>query len=98
MSETALGEIRAAALEESVDVQVRLGAGLSRLIGRSQVVVDLPSNATVGDLVMVLEDSFPTLASRAERALTVVNGSQVGPGRPLTKGEQVSLLLPAAGG
>jgi hypothetical protein len=27
-----------------------------------------------------------------------VNGSQVGPGRPLTKGEQVSLLLPAAGG
>ena len=91
-------KLRAAALEESVDVQVRLGAGLSRLIGRPQVVLDLPSNATVGDLLIVLEDSFPTLASRAERALTVVNGSQVGPGRPLTEGEQVSLLLPAAGG
>ena len=81
-----------------MDVQVRLGAGLSRLIGRSQLALDLPSDATVEDLLKVLEDSYPSLAARAERALTVVNGSQVGPGRPLTEGEQVSLLLPAAGG
>jgi len=84
--------------EESVDVQVRLGAGLSRLIGRSQFALDLPSDATVEDLLEVLEDSYPSLAAPARRALTVVNGSQVGPGRPLTEGEQVSLLLPAAGG
>lgn len=85
-------------LEESVDVQVRLGSGLSRLIGRSQFVLDLPSNATVGDLLTVMQDSYPSLASRAEQALTVVDGSQVGSGRPLAEGEQVSLLLPAAGG
>ncbi len=81
-----------------MDVQVRLGAGLSRLIGRSQFVLDLPSDATVEDLLKALEGSYPSLASRAERALTVVNGSQVGRGRPLSEGEQVSLLLPAAGG
>jgi len=81
-----------------MNVQVRLGSGLSRLIGRSQVVLNLPSNATVGDLQKAMEDSYPSLASRAERALTVVDGSQVGPKRPLADGEQVSLLLPAAGG
>ncbi|MBA3431201.1 MAG: MoaD/ThiS family protein [Actinobacteria bacterium] len=79
-------------------VQVRLGAGLSRLTGKSQLVLDLPPHATVGDLLTVLKDSYPSLDSRAERALTVVGGSQVGRGRALTEGEQVSLLLPAAGG
>lgn len=83
---------------ESVDVQVRLGAGLSRLIGRSQFVLDLPPHATVGDLLTALQDSYPSLASGAERALTLVDGSQVGQGRALSQGEQVSLLLPAAGG
>lgn len=79
-------------------VQVRLGAGLSRVTGKSQLVLDLPAQATVGDLLAVLKDSYPSLDSRAERALTVVAGSQVGRGRALTEGEQVSLLLPAAGG
>lgn len=81
-----------------MDVQVRLGAGLSRLVGRSQLVLDLPSDATVGDVVAVLGDSYPSLASHAQRALAVVDGSQVGQGRPLTEGEKVALLLPAAGG
>jgi len=84
--------------KEPMDVQVRLGSGLSRLIGRSQFVLDLPANATVGDLLKLVEDSYPSLASRTERALTVVGGSQVGPRRRLAEGEQVSLLLPAAGG
>lgn len=81
-----------------MDVQVRLGAGLSRLIGRSQFVLDLPPHSTVGDLLTVLQDSYPSLASGTERALTVVGGSQVGRGRALIEGEEVSLLLPAAGG
>lgn len=81
-----------------MDVPVRLGAGLSRLIGRSRVVLDLPSDATVGDLITFLEDSYPSLASGATRALTVVEGKQVGRARALSEGEQVSLLLPAAGG
>jgi molybdopterin converting factor small subunit len=84
--------------KEPMDVQVRLGSGLSRLIGRSQFVLDLPPNATVGDLLKFMEDSYPSLASRTERTLTVVGGSQVGPRRRLAEGDQVSLLLPAAGG
>ena len=81
-----------------MNVQVRLGAGLSRLIDRSQFVLDLPPGATVGDLLTVLEDTYPPLASGTERALTVVSGSQVGRGRTLADGEEVSLLFATAGG
>ena len=81
-----------------MDVQVRLGAGLSRLIGRSQLVLDLPPKATVEDLLAVLEDSYPPMAAGTERALAVVDGIQVGRSRALAEGQQISLLLPAAGG
>lgn len=81
-----------------MNVQVRLGAGLSRLIGRSQLVLEVPSQATVGDLLILLEDTYPPLASGTERALTVVSGSQVGRGRTLAEGEEVSLLFATAGG
>ena len=87
-----------AALEVSVNVQVRLGAGLSRLIGRSQLVLEVPPQATVGDLLLLLEDTYPPLASGTERALTVVSGSQVGRGRTLAEGDEVSLLFATAGG
>lgn len=85
-------------LEEPVDVQVRLGAGLSRLIGRSRLVLDLQPNATVEDLLAALEDSYPPMAAGTGRALAVVDGIQVDRGRSLAEGQQVSLLLPAAGG
>ncbi|MDQ3766952.1 MAG: MoaD/ThiS family protein [Actinomycetota bacterium] len=68
------------------------------MTGKSQLVLDLPPRATVGDLLKVLRDTYPSLNSSTEHALTVVGGSQVGRGRALTEGEQVSLLLPAAGG
>jgi molybdopterin converting factor small subunit len=81
-----------------VRVQVRLGTGLSRLIGNSQLTLDLEDGATVGDLMTNLEHRYPNIASGIDRALPVVAGSHAGHNRALEDGEEIALLFPAAGG
>jgi molybdopterin converting factor small subunit len=81
-----------------VHVNVRLGAGLSRIVGRPQLQVELPAGATVDDLLRRVGETHPDLASGLSSALTVVDGSQAGSERKLTEGERVALLLPVAGG
>jgi molybdopterin converting factor small subunit len=81
-----------------VHVQVRLGAGLSRIVGRPQLQVELPAGATVDDLLRRVGEAHPDLDSGLSSALTVVNGSQAGSEHELSDGERVALLLPVAGG
>jgi molybdopterin converting factor small subunit len=81
-----------------VNVQVRLGAGLARLAGTSQFTVDLDDGATVGDLLVNLEQSYPNLAGQFDRALPVVSGSHVAHNQTLERGQDIALLFPAAGG
>ncbi|MGH2786422.1 MAG: MoaD/ThiS family protein [Actinomycetota bacterium] len=81
-----------------MNVQVRLGAGLARLAGTSQLTVDLHDGATIGDLLVNLEQSYPNLASGLDRALPVVSGSHVPHSQPLERGQDIALLFPAAGG
>jgi molybdopterin converting factor small subunit len=81
-----------------VNVRVRLGAGLARLAGTSQLMVDLDDGATVGDLLTNLEHSYPSLATGFDRALTVVSGNHVSQSELLEEGKDVALLFPTAGG
>jgi molybdopterin converting factor small subunit len=81
-----------------VRVQVRLGSGLSRIVGRPQLSVELPGDATVADLLHQLGAAYPALGNGIDRALTVSSGSHVSVSQPLRDGEEISLLLPAAGG
>ncbi len=75
-------------------VDVRLGAGLARLSGTSNVSVELRDGATVSDLMSTLDERYPGL----ERALPVVAGSHVPKSTTLEDGQKVALLLPVAGG
>jgi molybdopterin synthase sulfur carrier subunit len=81
-----------------VHVHVRLDAGLSRMVGRAQLQVELPAGATVDDLLRRVGEAHPDAASGLGSALTVVDGSQAGSERELREGERVALLLPVAGG
>ena len=75
-------------------VEVRLGAGLARVSGVSNLSIELRDDATVGDLLETLEHSHPGF----DRALPVVAGSHVSRSTALQNGQQVALLLPVAGG
>jgi molybdopterin converting factor small subunit len=77
---------------------VRLGAGLARLTGVPQLSVELPSRATLQDLLGSLEDDYPALSGGLDHALAVVDGSHAAPQERLQDGQEIALLYPTAGG
>jgi molybdopterin converting factor small subunit len=81
-----------------VQVQVRLSAPLAQMAGSARLVVDLGDGATVGDLRKRLTTEQPVLSPGLARALAVVRGAHAGADQVLAHGDEVALLLPAAGG
>lgn len=81
-----------------MQVQVRLGAGLSRLVDSPRLEVELGDRATVGDLLRQLRKDYPTLEPGLAAVLPLVRGGHVGAAQELMPGEEVALLTPAAGG
>ena len=81
-----------------MQVRVRFGAGLAGAAGTARVAVDLGEGATVADLIERLADAHPSLRGGLAGALPVIAGAHAARERPLAGGEEVSLLLPAAGG
>ena len=82
----------------TVQVRVRLVAGLSQLAGRPRLELRLDDGATVADLLRRLGEDNPALAPGLPSALPVVAGSHVPRDRTLADGEEVALLSPVAGG
>ena len=89
---------RTAADGRHVEVRVRLSAPLARVAGAARVAVDVGEGATVADLLERLGREHPGLQGGLASALPVIGGAHAPPGRPLARGEEVALLLPAAGG
>jgi molybdopterin converting factor small subunit len=82
----------------TVQVRVRLVAGLSQLAGRPRLELRLDDGATVEDLLRRLGEAHPALAPGLPSALPVVAGAHVPRDRTLEDGEEVALLSPVAGG
>lgn len=81
-----------------MQVRIRLGAGLSRLVGKPLVIVDLPDGATVDEALRRVAASEPALPPNLTGVLTVIDGRQVGRSHHLSDSTEIALLLPAAGG
>jgi MoaE-MoaD fusion protein len=81
-----------------VVVRVRLSGELARAAGAARAEVEVPEGATVADLLARLAARHPDLGPALGRALPMVRGSHAEGGRALAAGEEVALLLPAAGG
>ena len=79
-------------------VRVLLFAGLRETIGRKEVALDLPPEATLGDAVVELERCWPALAGSRRRLLGSLNAERVPLDRPLADGDEVALLPPMSGG
>ncbi len=87
-------------------VGVRYLAQLRQAAGRTVEQVEWPGPATLAGLVAALAERHPSLRdvlldpAGAPRAsvLVFVGDEQAGPDRPLSEGDEVTLMTPIAGG
>ena len=72
-------------------VSVRLFAGLRERAGAPTIEIELPEQATVADLLAVME-----LAPRS--CVAAINRESAGPGARIAPGDEVALVPPVSGG
>jgi molybdopterin converting factor small subunit len=82
----------------SIYVTVRFSAALAQLAGAPRLRVALSPASTVGDLLDRLAAEQPAVASRLAHLVVAVAGRHVGRAEPLADGQEVVLVMPAAGG
>ena len=81
-----------------MNVQVRLGVGLSQLTGHPRLAITLAEDATVADLLDHLRTQHPALEQKLDSVLPVISGRHAAQSDRLTTGQEVALLLPVGGG
>jgi molybdopterin converting factor subunit 1 len=81
-------------------MQVRLlfFATLKDIVGSRQLQLDLPSGATIGDLLTRLEDRYPRIKDYRPVLLTAINEEYVGHGAAIADGDEVAIFPPVSGG
>lgn len=79
-------------------VNVRFSAALAQAAGTPRLRMVLAGDTTVGDLLDQLAADQPGLAGRIPFLVVAVAGRHVGRDEPLQDGQEVVLVLPAAGG
>ena len=85
---------------ESQKVQVKLlfFASLKDIVGRRQLELDVPTGATVNDLLVRLEAHYPGLCRYRSIVLTSVNEEYADRGAVVCDGDEVALFPPVSGG
>jgi molybdopterin converting factor subunit 1 len=79
-------------------VRVRLFARVRDLAGADTMTVDVPDDATVGDLRARLVAELPALAGLLPRCAVAVDQEFAGDEARLREGAEVALLPPVSGG
>lgn len=82
----------------SMQIGVRVFAILKERLGREELRVELPEGASVGALLVKLEESFPALGPYLERCMVSVNQNYEAKGAVIREGDEVALLPPVSGG
>jgi molybdopterin converting factor subunit 1 len=81
-----------------MQLSVRLFARARDLVGKSEVVVELPAGATVADLRRRLSVDYPALKSLLENSALAVNDEFADDSSLLPPSSEVALLPPVSGG
>lgn len=79
-------------------INVRLFAGLHDLVGKRDVVLDLPEGATVEQLRDRLGEEYPIVQPFLTTLVCAVDEEYVPPEYVLREGEDVALIPPISGG
>jgi sulfur-carrier protein len=81
-----------------MNVRVQFYAQLRDLIGASELNVDLPDRATVGDLLAAIYERAPVLRSRDKSILIGAGVEFVDRNYGLKPGDEISIMPPVQGG
>jgi MoaD family protein len=81
-----------------MNVRVQFYAQLRDLTGASELDVDLPDKATVGDLLTKIYETVPTLRSRDKSILIGAGVEFVDRNYELKPGDEISIMPPVQGG
>lgn len=81
-----------------MQISIRLSAALAQSNGQTRLSLTLGEAATVTDAIDAIAQQSPALASKLQIVIPFVAGQQVGRSARLQHGQELALLLPAAGG
>ena len=81
-----------------MQVTVRLFALAKQRLGRPELVLDLPSGATVADLKRAMADAHPGLAPLVPNLLIAVQSEYAPDDLPIPDGAEVAAIPPVSGG
>jgi molybdopterin converting factor subunit 1 len=79
-------------------VNVRLFAGLHDLVGKRDLVLELPDGATIGDLRDRLGEEYPIVQAFLPTLVCAVDEEYVPSEHVLRTGDNVALIPPVSGG
>jgi molybdopterin converting factor small subunit len=81
-----------------MNIRVQFYAQLRDLVGASELNVDLPEKATVGDLLAKIYDHTPALRSRDKSILIGAGVEFVDRNYQVEPGDVISIMPPVQGG
>ncbi len=81
-----------------MNVRVQFYAQLRDLAGASELNVDLPDKATIGDLLARIYEEMPALRSRDKSLLIGAGVEFVDRNHELKPGDEISIMPPVQGG
>lgn len=81
-----------------MNIRVQFYSHLRDLVGASELDVDLPEKATVGDLLAKIYEQTPALRSRDKSILIGAGVEFVDRNYELKPGEEISIMPPVQGG
>ncbi|MEX2247133.1 MAG: molybdopterin converting factor subunit 1 [Dehalococcoidia bacterium] len=79
-------------------VNVRLFAGLHDLVGKRDIVLDLPDGATIAQLRHRLAEEYPIVEAFLSTLVCAVDEEYVPSEHVLAQGDNVALIPPVSGG
>ncbi|MEI8189939.1 MAG: molybdopterin converting factor subunit 1 [candidate division NC10 bacterium] len=79
-------------------IRMRLFASAREVVGKQEVIVDVPEGVTAADLLTQLVAQHPDLRRLAPSLKLAVNHEYVEGGRRLAEGDEVALIPPVSGG
>ena len=80
------------------EIHVRLFAGLHDLVGKRDLVLDMPAGATVGQLRDRLGIEYPAVQAMLSTLVCAVDEEYVPSDHVLREGDDVALIPPISGG
>ncbi|HZU07577.1 MAG TPA: molybdopterin converting factor subunit 1 [Chloroflexota bacterium] len=81
-----------------MQLRLRFFAAAREAMGRSEMSLEVPEGATVGDLLAQLRATYPAFAALPREMMVSVNLDYRPPDHPLHDGDEVAFIPPVSGG